>query len=514
MRGIGLQGSDAAPTIIERVDQDFIAAILETLEQDGGLATVLNGQATRRDSAGVLKLFQPVQRTFNVVLFEAVCDEYSPYAQPRLDPARIDSAGLVLRRRAVDQSGHPLQNQWEGWRQAGKAFRGWVPFAGLPAQDLDPTAERRPKTSTGHPTLDRQVARYLQIPEPLSETVSPLFTAPPQACEVTGKTILYGLIPVTSAELSDTPAHFPPFDLQDVSNPNHLPAAFRSGVSVTVPRAGQTVTSADAEARDLAVFVTMLRQLAVEFDAFGTGAAARALFQELNRLELTISHASTTRPAVTRPAGEFLQEAVRVLLEKAGADETPPRNLSITMPVAWPSITGQQEQRLVQRIQAAMSANLATTVPRAGRFDDLASQYQIRGFIRVRRDDGCPPDLVWSGYSEPFSIAPWYASNNAPPMTVQLPDAFDRNLLKSLKPNVTFAMPNSMFQMLQGNNPTDVFAGNLNKGSGGIDLGWLCSFSIPIITICAFLVLNIFLQLFDIIFRWMMFIKICIPRPK
>ena len=33
------------------------------------------------------------------------------------------------------------------------------------------------------------------------------------------------------------------------------------------------------------------------------------------------------------------------------------------------------------------------------------------------------------------------------------------------------------------------------------------------ITICAFIVLNIFLGLFDLIFRWMMFIKICIPIP-
>jgi hypothetical protein len=68
--------------------------------------------------------------------------------------------------------------------------------------------------------------------------------------------------------------------------------------------------------------------------------------------------------------------------------------------------------------------------------------------------------------------------------------------------------------------------GNLLKGdmkklkdgeklsTAGPEIAWLCSFSIPFITICAFIVLNIFLTLFDIIFRWMMFIKICIPIPK
>jgi len=53
------------------------------------------------------------------------------------------------------------------------------------------------------------------------------------------------------------------------------------------------------------------------------------------------------------------------------------------------------------------------------------------------------------------------------------------------------------------------------KGGGSsVGIGWICSFSIPVITFCAFIVLNIFLSLFDLIFRWMMFIKICIPYPK
>jgi hypothetical protein len=48
----------------------------------------------------------------------------------------------------------------------------------------------------------------------------------------------------------------------------------------------------------------------------------------------------------------------------------------------------------------------------------------------------------------------------------------------------------------------------------GLTLGWICGFNIPLITICAFIVLNIFLSLFDLIFRWLFFIKICVPFPK
>ena len=49
---------------------------------------------------------------------------------------------------------------------------------------------------------------------------------------------------------------------------------------------------------------------------------------------------------------------------------------------------------------------------------------------------------------------------------------------------------------------------------GGIEIGWLCSFSLPIITLCAFIVLNIFISLLDFFLRWMMWIKICIPIPR
>ena len=56
------------------------------------------------------------------------------------------------------------------------------------------------------------------------------------------------------------------------------------------------------------------------------------------------------------------------------------------------------------------------------------------------------------------------------------------------------------------------------KGEGSLSdnpsLGWICSFSIPIITLCAFIVLNIFLTLLHLVFGWLFFIKICLPFPK
>jgi hypothetical protein len=44
--------------------------------------------------------------------------------------------------------------------------------------------------------------------------------------------------------------------------------------------------------------------------------------------------------------------------------------------------------------------------------------------------------------------------------------------------------------------------------------GMVCSFSIPIITICALILLMIIVKLLDIVFFWMPFFQICLPIPK
>jgi hypothetical protein len=94
---------------------------------------------------------------------------------------------------------------------------------------------------------------------------------------------------------------------------------------------------------------------------------------------------------------------------------------------------------------------------------------------------------------------------------VALPDPTDRGFLRSLKPNVAFAVPPSL-QNLLGGNPKDLMEG---KGdTKGLSLGWICGFNIPLITICAFIVLCIFFSLFNLIFWWLPFLKICIPFPK
>jgi hypothetical protein len=53
-----------------------------------------------------------------------------------------------------------------------------------------------------------------------------------------------------------------------------------------------------------------------------------------------------------------------------------------------------------------------------------------------------------------------------------------------------------------------------NCNSGGMDIGMICTFSIPIITICALILLMIIVLLFDFIFKWLPLFRICFPLPK
>jgi hypothetical protein len=83
--------------------------------------------------------------------------------------------------------------------------------------------------------------------------------------------------------------------------------------------------------------------------------------------------------------------------------------------------------------------------------------------------------------------------------------------MKGATPNCSFQVPGSLMGAMQGTSMSGLMSGA--GGGSGLSLGWICGFNIPLITICAFFVLNIFLGLLNIVFFWLPFIKICIPIP-
>jgi len=125
----------------------------------------------------------------------------------------------------------------------------------------------------------------------------------------------------------------------------------------------------------------------------------------------------------------------------------------------------------------------------------------------------CPP-LV-SARSRAFTLAPFFDPDApARPVRIELPVDTSIRGLRRFKKNVGFTLSKGLRkQMSRVAGLEKTMKGELDEGLS-FDLGELCMFSIPIITLCAFMVLMIFLALLNIIFWWMPFLKICLPKPR
>lgn len=519
-----------ALALLQRDDEDFVEATLDELRSAAGRAALRGRRAVATDVHGIRKLFQPIQRRFHPVLLEAWCDLPGT---PRLDPAKVEAAGLVLRRLGAG-------GRLEGWMRTAGRVRGWVPLTRVGGDDADPVAALRlERARTGVPDIDRALAALARS-EPdrwLDEDVTPLFVAPPEVCAEAGRTFIFGVAGTVSSEFGETAASAVggpdalDFGPQSAAFRRHLVEALR-GEPMDFPFPGETLRSgwadamealgddapagvggAQAEAlrdpvaehsRRMRRLLLLLRQLSGEFAAFDSGpegTALRTLLAEI-RLPLVLRGDETVPRHL--PADQFLQQAHTLLLEK-GAANAP------EMPERWPALGADLARRLAAALHRSMQARFSASVGRSGRFDEPGARYVLRAFVRLKAEGACPARLVWGGLSEPFVIAPWYEGGGAPPVQINLPDPTDKGLLKALKPNVAFVVPPALQNLLSGS-AKDLLEGKGSTGTLGIT--WICSFSIPIITICAFLVLNIFLTLFNIVFGWMFFLKICIPLPK
>jgi hypothetical protein len=119
---------------------------------------------------------------------------------------------------------------------------------------------------------------------------------------------------------------------------------------------------------------------------------------------------------------------------------------------------------------------------------------------------------IVSDASVPFEIASFFDFDApARPIRISLPVDTSIANLRKFKKNVSFVISNKLRQQMESvTDLKSVIDGNIASGQE-FDLGLICSFAIPIITICAMLVLMIFLVLLNIVFWWLPFVRICFP---
>lgn len=143
------------------------------------------------------------------------------------------------------------------------------------------------------------------------------------------------------------------------------------------------------------------------------------------------------------------------------------------------------------------------------------AQYVVRC---VYERPNCPPQRreVVSERSRPFQLASFFDANApARDINITLPGTSLSDLRDSSQ-SVTMVFTKELrnqAERVQELTLQELQDGNAGS-SPGLDIGMICSLSIPIITICALILLLIIVTLLNIVFWWLPFFKICFPLPQ
>ena len=483
----------SGPTLLELSTQDPTEKIFEHFSNsEAGQANLAEQIVDRRDNHGNLTMLQPIYNVVYYVVAEVVCDTFGA---PRLDPQKIENAGIVIRR--VNGTTH------EAWTSESDEIRGWLPLVDA---DQDPDPQYRTYPSAGHEVLDRHLFA-LRGDANTQEGSDMLFVAPSRVCEAAGKTLVFGSLPISSVERTQfTPDAlvYEESELNDLRD--HIPRYFKAGGSRIFPSSirGREVNMVD-DAEDLTKFLGLLQQVKFEFNAFGTSPESLAIYAALNTILL-----QTDGDPI--PAGDFLKQAADVLLDPEATTKSP--TPSVRIPLNWPAIDQAKEDQLFELFVASLKKSVSGFAQGESRYSGANDLYQARAFVRIRKEPDCPLETIWSDYSEKFRIAPWHESGDTAPIRIAVPDPFDPDFIKNAKPNVAFDMPPRLFNFLESMVPEKILDGMKTGSSGGLGLGWICGFNLSIIFVIAFIIMFVFLLLLNIVFFWKFFIKICIPFPK
>lgn len=440
----------------------------------------LSGHVVHPAGAGAppLKLFQPAHGHFYLVAANLVC-RLAGLPDHAVDTARGERATFVLRRLAED-----------GTEQA------WVP------DPQDATRQRHQWASLAR-GAEKQLAP--------SEELFPMF---PVSFTVEGRRrrLLVGFVPTSSRETFQSAASFAPPGAEGSALENQVedqvvaPYAFLKAIPSTQAEAAPEEDASRFLLLDLATFLQ--QHLPAHWDALSratpppASARTRALHDLLQGHRIGSGTAPTWREALRTAWDE--RDVI-----SAGEPGTLGPNLRFsTLPVST------LRSGLVNAVKDSPTEPPTPSgqVPKLERPGEV--RYVIRCVYQRPRCGALQPPLV-SEPSPDFTLAAFF-DPDAPAREMHITLPVDTSIagLRKFKKNVHFTLSKKLReQMSRASDLQDVMDKKLPGGTT-FDLGEICSFSLPIITLCAFIVLMIFLALLNIVFWWLPFLKICLPTVK
>ncbi len=450
-----------------------------------------------------LKLYQPVHGHFYLIAASLVC-RIAGMPDRFVNTAQGEKASFVLRRITLGQGNEHIEMAWVNDPQQGK---GWL------ALTPDVTGEFK------------TVAKF--------EELLPMFPVNFTENE-RRRRLLVGLIPTSSREsfqaapsLSPiTPDNDPDLQKERQQLDPRLGEANTRVIDALNHFRDPVVTMSSTDAQEISRYIlldladtlsTHLPTLwqAIKDNIRPTQGDLAALFQLF--IDRSIDRTSPTKTSWL--AG---LQAVAHEIDQGNYDATNiTYNLKQTdMEGGTPGTSGDTLYKL---LKAAFAAIPPPTTPPAGVPTPASvpvpklearpgTKYVLRCVYRRPHCGPLHPDIVSNATNE-FVLAPFF-DFDAPTRPIRISMPVDTSIagLRKFKKNVAFIISDKLRQQMEclGSNAKGALQGELGCDQE-FNLGAICSFSIPIITICALIVLFIFLILLNIVFWWLPFIRICFP---
>ncbi len=461
----------------------------------------------------------PLHRSFYVACCEVSC---AMPGAPALDPARIIDAGLVVRRGAGGEVRRWMLRDGlpQGWRGGEVPEHDPDDYRRLRAKDLIP--ERSPP------------------PAYSGEEVHPMHPVVVQAPDAGGRprsrTLLYGYLPLGGSHRQsdaapaevDTDAPAPDYRAELLwpfgTASSH---AWRQGDGLAVS-AGVTA----APFREL--LDVLVNRYRVQDATETANAPLRVLLARIDFRSPAPAVAFGEPGDPDLPAGsreesllDYLERREEPLMQWLLAVQNGEQPGSYRLPAHGGSLAPAAESALARRTDAlyitedqaaslrdllALRAEGLAEASAAGlplpRFSQAADDiYFARPFIRYLAADGCER-VQWGPSTAPFRVAGPMDPQAARPSLVQLPDL--GALRRGGPGGLTVLTPKALADKIRKLKlDMDVKEGGPGNRAG---LCWSVSFSLPVITLCALILLMIVINLLNIIFFWLPYAILALPR--
>jgi hypothetical protein len=191
-----------------------------------------------------------------------------------------------------------------------------------------------------------------------------------------------------------------------------------------------------------------------------------------------------------------------------------PDGTTRTETVRGPAVQVRYQKALSQPYQSQAPSPgadnpLAQTSPEVPKLDPSGTDRYVIRMVYERPQCCC---VTISEPTRPFALASFF-DPDAPtrPIRIQLPIDTSPEGLRKFDKGVAFMLSDQLRkQMARVSGLKELMDGEVGE-EPALSLGLICSFSIPIITICALILLLIIVSLLNIIFWWLPFFKLCLP---